>query len=288
MTFQRIERVQQHCPRTDILPRHGHQLVPLCSSENCKSSNCAPGLGRGHPWTSDRRSRNCGLPSKIGQAVAPTAAAQNSGFDDAHFIARNTAGGSSPSSSEYRPATLGARLFPSTQCNRTVLPSAQRLDGAGGIVDDELEYRPPLTMKRADVVLAGRHPRTSAASYSWPNWSNGHFYDDSGDLVTVVGAPGGARLHPVAWVRHYCEYLAPESPMTRQIDGWRGVPTQRGCGRAAGRWAATAEFDRPACSPELIVGRSWTSRGPDSMLWPQVLPMPTSSSTPGWHRPGSC
>jgi len=84
------------------------------------------------------------------------------------------------------------------------------LDAGLGNVEVMLEYRLPLTSKRADVVLAGRHPRTGHASYvvvELKQWSNATLYDKSGELVTVAGAPGGARLHPVAQVRHYCDYL---------------------------------------------------------------------------------
>lgn len=84
------------------------------------------------------------------------------------------------------------------------------LDAGLSNVEVILEYRLPLTSKRADVVLAGRHPVTGAASYvvvELKQWSNATLYDGTGELVTVPGAPGGARLHPVAQVRHYCEYL---------------------------------------------------------------------------------
>ena len=84
------------------------------------------------------------------------------------------------------------------------------LDAGLGNVEVMLEYRLPLTSKRADVVLAGRHPFTGAASYvvvELKQWSKATLYDGAGELVTVPGAPGGARLHPVAQVRHYCEYL---------------------------------------------------------------------------------
>jgi len=89
---------------------------------------------------------------------------------------------------------------------------AQDLLAAGlSNVEVMVEYRLPLTSKRADVVLAGRHPRTGLASYvviELKQWSKAELYDDSGSLVTVAGAPGGPRMHPVAQVQHYCEYLA--------------------------------------------------------------------------------
>ncbi len=84
------------------------------------------------------------------------------------------------------------------------------LDADLGNVEVMVEYRLPLTSKRADVVLAGRHPRTGAPSYvvvELKQWSSAELYDETGGLVTVVGVPGGARQHPVAQVRGYCEYL---------------------------------------------------------------------------------
>ena len=68
----------------------------------------------------------------------------------------------------------------------------------------------PLTSKRVDVILAGRHPRTGAPSYvvvELKQWSEAGLYDLTGELVTVQGAPGGPRLHPVAQVQRYCDYL---------------------------------------------------------------------------------
>ncbi len=88
---------------------------------------------------------------------------------------------------------------------------AQDLVDAGlGKVEVLLEYRLPLTSKRADVILAGRHPRTGAPSYvvvELKQWSSAELFDSSGELVTVPGAPGGPRQHPVRQVRGYCEYI---------------------------------------------------------------------------------
>ncbi|SDP06376.1 hypothetical protein SAMN04515671_2847 [Nakamurella panacisegetis] len=84
------------------------------------------------------------------------------------------------------------------------------IDAGLSNVEVMLEYRLPLTSKRADVVLAGRHPRTGAPSYvvvELKQWSSATMFDESGELVTVAGMPGGPKLHPVAQVRHYCEYL---------------------------------------------------------------------------------
>lgn len=81
-----------------------------------------------------------------------------------------------------------------------------------GLEDVEvlIEHQMPLSSKRADVVLAGQHPRTGAPSYvvvELKQWSNARPFDETGELVSVEGAPGGPRLHPVAQVQRYCDYL---------------------------------------------------------------------------------
>lgn len=82
-----------------------------------------------------------------------------------------------------------------------------------GLEDVEmlLEYHLPLTSQRADVVLAGTHPKTGAASYvvvELKQWSAARRYEDNPELVEVAGMPGGPKLHPAAQVRGYCDYLA--------------------------------------------------------------------------------
>ena len=84
------------------------------------------------------------------------------------------------------------------------------LDAGLESVEVLIEHQLPLTSKRVDVILAGRHPRTGAASFvviELKQWSNATLYDHTGELVTVQGAPGGPRLHPVAQVQRYCDYL---------------------------------------------------------------------------------
>ncbi len=75
-----------------------------------------------------------------------------------------------------------------------------------------LEYHLPLTSQRADVVLAGTHPQTGAASYvviELKQWSAARRYEDNPELVDVPGMPGGPMLHPAAQVKGgYCDYLA--------------------------------------------------------------------------------
>ncbi|WP_212754653.1 DNA/RNA helicase domain-containing protein [Nakamurella aerolata] len=79
-----------------------------------------------------------------------------------------------------------------------------------GKVEVLVEYRLPLTSKRADVVLAGVHPRTGEDSYvvvELKQWSDAFPYEDSTELVTVPGVRGGPRQHPASQVEAYCEYL---------------------------------------------------------------------------------
>ncbi len=73
-----------------------------------------------------------------------------------------------------------------------------------------VEYRLPLTSKRADVILAGRHPRTGAPSYvvvELKQWSGAELFEDDPATVLVDGYGHSPRLHPLEQVRSYCEYL---------------------------------------------------------------------------------
>ena len=61
---------------------------------------------------------------------------------------------------------------------------------AAGLDDVEmlLEYRLPLTSKRADVVLVGRHPATGGPSYlvvELKQWSHAERFEDSDTLVRI-------------------------------------------------------------------------------------------------------
>lgn len=84
-------------------------------------------------------------------------------------------------------------------------------DAGLGSVEMLVEYHLPLTSQRADVVLAGTHPKTGEPSYvvvELKQWSAAHRYEDSVELVDVPGMPGGPKLHPVAQVKGYCDYLS--------------------------------------------------------------------------------
>lgn len=88
---------------------------------------------------------------------------------------------------------------------------ATDLDDAGlDRIEVLVEYQLPLTSRRADVVLAGRHPRTGDPSFvvvELKQWSRVDPWPGSAELISVPGAPGGPRLHPVAQVRKYHDYL---------------------------------------------------------------------------------
>lgn len=88
--------------------------------------------------------------------------------------------------------------------------SADLIDAGLESVEVLLEYQLPLTSKRADVLLAGRHPVTGRDSYvvvELKQWTSAHRWEDDDNLVTVDGMPGGPKLHPARQVRGYCEYL---------------------------------------------------------------------------------
>ena len=71
-----------------------------------------------------------------------------------------------------------------------------------------VEYRLPLTSKRADVVLCGQHPKTAAPHFvvvELKQWTRAHMLEDASDICVLDGM--GERLHPVEQVRRYCWYL---------------------------------------------------------------------------------
>lgn len=96
--------------------------------------------------------------------------------------------------------------------DRSIPVLAQDLVEAGlGHVDMLIEYQMPLSSKRADIVLAGAHPRTGEDSYvviELKQWTRAERYDGDDELVLVDHAHGGPRLHPAVQVRTYCDFLA--------------------------------------------------------------------------------
>jgi DUF2075 family protein len=90
-----------------------------------------------------------------------------------------------------------------------------------GLPDIEviLEFQLPLTSQRADVVLAGAHPRTGRSSFvvvELKQWTRVRVWEADPDLIEVDGQPGGPKLHPVLQVRGYCSYIV---DFTRSLQG---------------------------------------------------------------------
>lgn len=84
---------------------------------------------------------------------------------------------------------------------------------SAGLHDVEMliEYQLPLTSKRADVILAGRHPKTGDPSYvvvELKQWSSAEQFEDSETLVRVDLYGNRGVTHPSIQVAGYREYLA--------------------------------------------------------------------------------
>jgi hypothetical protein len=74
-----------------------------------------------------------------------------------------------------------------------------------------VEYQLPLTDKRADVVLAGVHPRSGDDCYlvvELKQWTHAEVWEEDPNLVLVANARGGPRLHPGLQVDGYCHYMS--------------------------------------------------------------------------------
>ncbi|MFD9946770.1 DNA/RNA helicase domain-containing protein [Nonomuraea sp. NPDC059023] len=114
---------------------------------------------------------------------------------------------------EHVRVTTGRRASPSEvrSWQRSLPVLARDLADAGlRRVEMLVEYKLPLTSRRADVVLAGVHPRTGEDSYvvvELKQWSRAEPSELGEHLVIVDGMPGGEQLHPAEQVRRYCEYM---------------------------------------------------------------------------------
>ena len=124
----------------------------------------------------------------------------------------------------------GARPSPgeTRSWNRSLPVLAQDLIQAGlGDVEVLLEHRLPLSSRRVDVILAGRHPVSGAASYvivELKQWSEAALFEDEPALVSIDGYGRHPRLHPLEQVRGYCEYLIDFLPALRDdADAVAGV-----------------------------------------------------------------
>jgi len=83
---------------------------------------------------------------------------------------------------------------------------------SAGLSDVEMlfEYQLPLTSKRADVVLVGKHPKTGGPSYlvvELKQWSSAERFEDSDTLVRIEQYGDRPVTHPVLQVRGYCDYM---------------------------------------------------------------------------------
>jgi uncharacterized protein len=93
---------------------------------------------------------------------------------------------------------------------RSIPALLRQLIGAGlGDVEVLLEYRLPLSSKRADVVLVGQHPNGGPSCMVVENkqWSRVELVDVEHRLVQVTGSGRRERLHPQEQVRGYVEYM---------------------------------------------------------------------------------
>jgi hypothetical protein len=107
----------------------------------------------------------------------------------------------------------GLRVSPgeARSWDRSIPVLARDLVDAGlGGVEVLLEHKLPLSSRRVDAILAGRHPVTGDPSYvviELKQWSAAELYEDDPALVTIDGSGRHPRLHPLEQVRGYCEYL---------------------------------------------------------------------------------
>jgi hypothetical protein len=105
----------------------------------------------------------------------------------------------------YNPSPSEMRSW-----ERSIPALLGQLTGAG--LDDVevlVEYRLPLSSKRADVVLVGQHPDGGPSCVVVENkqWSRLELVDAEHRLVMVGGAGGRESLHPQEQVGGYVEYL---------------------------------------------------------------------------------
>ncbi|BDH57946.1 DNA/RNA helicase domain-containing protein [Tsukamurella sp. PLM1] len=134
--------------------------------------------------------------------------------------------------------------------------------GGLGNVEMLIEYKLPLSSRRADVVLAGVHPATGAPSYvvvELKQWSSATAFEGDPAMVTVPHL-GGPLLHPVAQVAGYCEYLGDFARALRdQPDPLAGIAYLHNV-HDPGVVADLAEY------PASPAGRLFTGADTDAML----------------------
>lgn len=107
--------------------------------------------------------------------------------------------GSSPGPSERRS---WERSIPALR--------ADLMDAGLGQVEVMLEYQLPLTSRRVDAILAGRHPTTGRPSYvvvELKQWGEAWQHEDSDALVRIAHYGDRAVTHPSQQVQGYVDYL---------------------------------------------------------------------------------
>ncbi|NDB19227.1 MAG: ATP-binding protein, partial [Actinobacteria bacterium] len=84
------------------------------------------------------------------------------------------------------------------------------MDAGLGKVEALIEYRLPYSSQRADVVLAGLHPKTGSNSYlvvELKQWTHARPVDGADDLVLIDAYGARPVLQPLEQVRHYVTYM---------------------------------------------------------------------------------
>ncbi|MFI7534908.1 DNA/RNA helicase domain-containing protein [Streptosporangium sp. NPDC049376] len=129
------------------------------------------------------------LTSKDGSAVSKLIAAELS-------APQNTG----PSSAETESLQSGLAIL-----------SRDLIEAGLGDVEMLVEFKLPLTSKRADVILAGIDPRTGEDAYvivELKQWSQAELYEGDPNLVVASTENDQPKLHPVVQVLGYCDYLS--------------------------------------------------------------------------------
>ncbi|MEW2355965.1 DUF2075 domain-containing protein [Spirillospora sp. NPDC029432] len=94
---------------------------------------------------------------------------------------------------------------------RSVPVVARDLVEAGlGQVEMLIEYKLPMTSKRADVVLAGVDRRTGGDAFvvvELKQWSRVEVWEDNPSRVVVHNMTGKPKLHPALQARGYTDYI---------------------------------------------------------------------------------
>ena len=81
--------------------------------------------------------------------------------------------------------------------------------GFGGL-EILVEHQLPLTSRRVDAVLAGKHPKTGNPSYvlvELKQWSGAEVFEDAPGLVTIDAYGSRPVLHPMDQVAGYRDYM---------------------------------------------------------------------------------